>query len=411
MKKNILFILPFCPWPLKSGGHQAIFNGLLAVKDYANIYITYEKGEKELHKEFHLKLTEIFKNNITIQPYTRKRHNGLRYFIERVINKIYRKIHIKNKDEITTDFISTVYHTNNYYEHVLEIIKKYSIDIVQIEMIDNIDFINIIPPHIQTIFVHHELRYIRNELFLSQQNDSLYSKVVYETEKIKEIHLLNKFDKIITLSNIDKEKLTTNGVKSIIYPSFAVIKANSISYNININNNKLLSFVGPENHTPNRIGLKWFLDNCWNKLLEYDQEYRLQIIGIWTESTKNLWSKKYKNIEFLGFVDVLFERIKDSIMIVPITIGSGIRMKILEAMSNGIPFVSTTIGAEGIPVKNGINCYIADSPTDFIDKIIQLENLELKNKFIKSAHELVRNCYSIEKLKENRINIYESKLN
>ena len=278
-------------------------------------------------------------------------------------------------------------------------------------MIDNIDFINIIPPHIQTIFVHHELRYIRNELFLSQQNDSLYSKVVYETEKIKEIHLLNKFDKIITLSNIDKEKLTTNGVKSIIYPSFAVIKANSISYNININNNKLLSFVGPENHTPNRIGLKWFLDNCWNKLLEYDQEYRLQIIGIWTESTKNLWSKKYKNIEFLGFVDVLFERIKDSIMIVPITIGSGIRMKILEAMSNGIPFVSTTIGAEGIPVKNGINCYIADSPTDFIDKIIQLENLELKNKFIKSAHELVRNCYSIEKLKENRINIYESKLN
>ena len=50
MKKNILFIIPWIPYPMKSGGHQAIYNGIVAVKNDFNIYLTYEAWEGEEYR-------------------------------------------------------------------------------------------------------------------------------------------------------------------------------------------------------------------------------------------------------------------------------------------------------------------------------------------------------------------------
>lgn len=408
-KHNILFILPFFPWPLKSGGHQAIFNGLYVLKDYANIYITYEKGINEKH-DF-LALEKIFGRKITILPYIRTNNNNrITNFTKRVLNKILRLITTPTLEEKARNFMQTDLHETNYYYFVNNIINTYSIDIVQIEMIENIDFVLSIPQNVKKIFVHHELRYIRNKLYLMQKESSIFENVLLDIERIKEISLLNRFDKIITLSDIDKRKLIEMGIKIPIHTSFAVVHTNeSINItNSTIKHNRVLSFVGPEKHTPNKLGLKWFLDNCWEKLREYDSSYQLQIIGIWSEVTQQQWKSKYDNIIFLGFVDNLSSIISTTIMIVPITVGSGIRMKILEAMSNKVPFISTSVGAEGISVRNGIDCFIADHPSTFIKSIISLEDIDLRNQFVESAFQFVKENYSIDKLKDNRINIYES---
>jgi glycosyltransferase involved in cell wall biosynthesis len=58
--------------------------------------------------------------------------------------------------------------------------------------------------------------------------------------------------------------------------------------------------------------------------------------------------------------------------IVPIRIGGGTRLKIFEAMAMERPVVSTTIGAEGLPVRNGIDAMIADSPDSFADAVIRV---------------------------------------
>jgi len=154
------------------------------------------------------------------------------------------------------------------------------------------------------------------------------------------------------------------------------------------------------------VGLRWFLDNCWHTLKEKEPDYRLKVIGRWSEENKQTILKDYPEVEYLGFVDSLYESMKGTVMIVPITIGSGIRMKILEACSMGIPFVSTTVGAEGIPVKDGHDCFLADAPNTFVEDILKLQDKDSKLQFIQNANRMIHEKYSAEALRRNRLNIY-----
>ena len=155
------------------------------------------------------------------------------------------------------------------------------------------------------------------------------------------------------------------------------------------------------------MGVTWFLENCWAKLKEKCPEMQFDIIGNWFEPRKEEYSAKYKDVHFLGFVDDLYDAIRDSTMIVPITIGSGIRMKILEASSKGVPFVSTSVGAEGIPVTSGENCFIADTSEAFVDCVLKLQDPDLRRQFAMNANKMVREHYSLEALRRNRLEIYE----
>ena len=273
-------------------------------------------------------------------------------------------------------------------------------------MIPHIDLVLTLPSHIKKIFVHHELRFIRNQLYLSTCNTTHYKKAIVELEYIKEIYLLNKYDQIITLSSIDKDKLIQHGVKVPVHTSFAVVKSQEDTKHPGLYN-KILSFIGPEAHEPNKIGLKWFLKNCWSILKKKDASYQLHIIGKWSTNTSQKWSEEYKDIKFLGYVPDLLNAINNTTMIVPITIGSGIRMKILEAMSNKIPFVSTYIGAEGIPVINGKNCFLTDDCNEFVNCILKLEDNNIRNEFKESSYRIIKEKYSLEALTKNRMQLYK----
>ena len=85
---------------------------------------------------------------------------------------------------------------------------------------------------------------------------------------------------------------------------------------------------------------------------------------------------------------------KASISIVPLKTGSGTRLKILEAMSYGVPVVSTSQGAEGIDYTDGCDIIIADEGKLFAEKIIGLLN-EKEQRFLiqKNARQLVERKY------------------
>jgi hypothetical protein len=117
-----------------------------------------------------------------------------------------------------------------------------------------------------------------------------------------------------------------------IYDSFAVVQKADKTPSREFNAHKLV-FVGPQSSPPNVLALEFFLDNCWLNLLKMDNEYNLNVIGNWSQEKITELTKSYRNVNFLGFVDKLADSISDSIMIVPITIGSGIRMKIHRIIS------------------------------------------------------------------------------
>lgn len=416
-KKNILLIVHCLPYPLNSGGRQAIFNGILAIKDDYNIFITYpdtDTAQDRIDKQAFL---TAIGENVKLLPFVNNNTIEKRSFVQKVSCKM---IALLNKICKTKQVPPNPYSywieellpkSKSYIDHIRNIIKDCNIDAVQCEMVRNLPLVLSLPCNIKTIFVHHELGFTRHQLELESLSSDFYDgQTICNWAKCLEISLLNKFDHVVTLSSTDSQKLRNAGVTTRIHDSFAIVKSSQVA-NLVSDNPLELSFVGPDNHIPNIVGLKWFLDKCWTRLLQADANYHLRIIGKWSDKNITSLSTQYPNVSFMGFVENLESAIQNTIMIVPITIGSGIRMKILEAAKLGIPFVSTTIGAEGIPVQSGKHCLLADDPSDFVDAILQLRDHDKRAMFIKKAHQLIEDNYSLEALKLNRHSLYASIFN
>jgi glycosyltransferase involved in cell wall biosynthesis len=106
-----------------------------------------------------------------------------------------------------------------------------------------------------------------------------------------------------------------------------------------------------------------------------------------------------RNIVVSGTVpDILPYLWGSEIAIVPLRIGGGTRLKIYEAMAAKIPVVSTTVGAEGLPVAHGKNILLADAPEDFAQRCIELlESKTLAEELAGNAWNMVASEYSWEK--------------
>jgi glycosyltransferase involved in cell wall biosynthesis len=113
------------------------------------------------------------------------------------------------------------------------------------------------------------------------------------------------------------------------------------------------------------------------------------------------------NFSIIGFVPNLPEAIHGSIMIVPILSGSGMRMKIIEAMALSMPIITTSVGVEGIKLIDKESCLIADEPKDFAEAINYLvSHPEICQSLGERANNVFRQYYSIEVLSGIRNKVY-----
>jgi glycosyltransferase involved in cell wall biosynthesis len=80
-----------------------------------------------------------------------------------------------------------------------------------------------------------------------------------------------------------------------------------------------------------------------------------------------------------------------SVFIVPLRLGGGTRLKIVEAMAMGIPVVSTTVGAEGLDTRPGEDIWIANDPMSFAQGVLHLlSDAELRRRLIAGGRDLAR---------------------
>lgn len=411
--KNILIIPPFNPYPLISGGHQAIFNGIAILKDVANVYMITPVTESQYkRKEHNAILAELPFVHVIPFILPESRHNFAWYW-KVIKNKMKGKLGIKEVSKEVTNpqlGIEPIYELSEYkINFILNAIKQYHIDIVQVEMMPDIKLINYLPKEVKNIFVQHEIKFVRDELLLQTMgNVTEEMNAMYRQNKQEEIELHNKYDQVITLSPIDTEKLTEAGVTTPITTSLAIVNPSLHHIIGETSVRKVLSYVGPESHYPNYDGIMWFLKNCWPLLQVRDQEYELQIIGKWSEQTANELALKYNNqVRCVGFVEDLGKALAGTTMIVPLNIGSGIRMKILEAAQLNVPVVTTHVGGEGLPLADGENAFVTDDPSQLVDDILKLQDSSLRDKFVTNLRRVIVSKYSMQALKESRGELYE----
>lgn len=428
-KPKILFVLPWLPYPLTSGGRQAVFNGIKALKDFADIIITF-KSTSEIAEE-DINQSKRLIGDCDIIPYLIPSNNLSQdideMFLIKVLNKYKSVRHSiklfikslctkKEKQARNTchrvpsysECLDVIYPFDEGFAYfICEIIRKKCVNIVQFDMILNANLVYFIPDYVKKVLVHHEIRTAMYEIEMdSMAGWDLAKKAYLDFFRQNEVSILNKFDAIITLSETDRDKLVKYGVTTAIYPSFAVVNTAIVEDPV-IDTSNILSFVGGDIHRPNYEGIKWFLDNCWRKLIDIDSSYQLQIIGNSSEQFIYEISSNYPNVCFTGYVENLSSIIQNTIMIVPILTGSGIRMKILEAAAIGCPIVSTSVGAEGLPMQHKVNCLIADTPDSFINAILEYKSLNIRRSVVKEARQMVKNKYTFDKFRDDRLSIYE----
>lgn len=132
-----------------------------------------------------------------------------------------------------------------------------------------------------------------------------------------------------------------------------------------------LLFLGSFRHIPNREAVAWFTRNVWPSIVAARPETRLVIIGSDPPPRHSL--PDVGHVEMVGFVDDVRDALaRYAVFICPILTGSGVRVKLLEAYAAGIPVVSTTIGAEGLSKFDGDTCALADDPSEFAAKTLEL---------------------------------------
>ena len=153
--------------------------------------------------------------------------------------------------------------------------------------------------------------------------------------------------------------------------------------------------VGTMSWQPNSEGLLWFCREILPLARAKVPDLRLQVIGDRPPPAVRRLSSDAQ-IEVLGKVDDIRPYMANSAaLIVPLRVGSGMRVKILNAMAIGLPVVSTSIGCEGIAVTHGRDILIADEPLDFARAIVDVvSNGELQEHLSSAGRALVMERYA-----------------
>jgi glycosyltransferase involved in cell wall biosynthesis len=159
--------------------------------------------------------------------------------------------------------------------------------------------------------------------------------------------------------------------------------------------NKLM-YVGFLGWEPNSQGLLWFLEQVWPQLVERQPDLRFDIVGKGADQRLQSEAAKWQGITLKGFVADLQEIYNGSrVSVAPLLFGSGMKVKVLDAMARGMPTVTTSVGAEGIDVEHGTHMLIADEPAEMVTYIeYLLTDRQLWLNLQKNSRKLITERYT-----------------
>ncbi|MDD5606951.1 MAG: glycosyltransferase family 4 protein [Ignavibacterium sp.] len=381
---KILQISPQISYPFDSGGRLSIYGitKSLSERGHKIIFVTYVKEYPKQEHIIELKkicepvfikwntnnsLWGIFLNIFSSVPYN--------------ISKYYsKKLEYFLKDFLTKDKIDLVHIDHLHMSWTVDIIKKLT--------------------KIPVVLREHNLEMKIMKRFGEVESNFIlkfYSKIQFKRFLKYEPAQCRKFDRCIMITKEDETELLelSPEIKTKVIPAgvdnklFTLGYLNTIPFSI--------YHIGSLNWEPNYDGLLWFLSEVFPKVISKFPETKLYIYSKGIERLV-LNDSINKNIILCGYVKDIWQEILDKqMMVVPLKVGSGMRIKIIEMLAAGKIVVSTSVGKEGIEVENGQQILIADDSNSFIKTISDIFSNKLDlNKITLSAKEIIKEKYSWE---------------
>ena len=242
----------------------------------------------------------------------------------------------------------------------------------------------------------HNVEY-HNHLRMSVHANSLIRRLWYRREthmlKGEETQACRQHDAVFATSARDLELLEklSPGVPKFVIPNG--VDASYFRPNGQTPASPSLVFTGMMAYVPNSDGMLYFLDEIFPLINRKVPGVTITIVG--NRPPRELLRRASDQVIITGYVDDVRPFVeRASVYVAPLRIGSGTRLKILEALSMKKPVVTTSIGCEGLDILDGESALVADEPEAFASRVIELlQNGGLRRKLMRGGYELVREKY------------------
>ena len=184
--------------------------------------------------------------------------------------------------------------------------------------------------------------------------------------------ICRSFDLVLTPSDRERDLLDRGGEMPPIVTVPNTIDAERIGFLPSNSTSSELLFVGTTQVDANRNGLLWFVNEVLPVVERAAPDVHLRIVGGSPPPEIEELGER-DNVVISGYVpDIAPVMAAAAVFVVPLRVGGGTRLKILESLAYGVPTVSTTIGAEGLALVDGQDLLLGDTPSQFADQVVAL---------------------------------------
>jgi polysaccharide biosynthesis protein PslH len=368
MKQNILIVCSQSPYPTFHGGAFDVFERIKGIRNLGH----------------NIDLVIVSKTNILQNHLDEiKKYSDKVYLVKRE-NKISDLISLKPLQYNSRKKIQNITFETTYDKIILE--SEYLFSIINNKTLKYNKLI---------VRIHNnEFQYFKQ---LAKSTSNILKKLYYYSDAFKTKFLtesvLKKADKLWYISN--KE------LSGSLYINKAIWMPPPINSTFKKNNkiNNTLLFVGSLFMDNNVQGLDWFISNVHPILINKYENYKLIIVGGTGDLDKSLVINKYSKYDKVELylnqqnIDSFYEQA--TAFINPMFFGSGVKLKSINAIVNGLPLISTEIGAEGIGLIENKMFLKANNTDEFLNAVDFLFNIshcdremiiENAQKYLKANH-------------------------
>lgn len=209
----------------------------------------------------------------------------------------------------------------------------------------------------------------------------------------------NHFDAFVAVSSQDKAIFERDYGWENVHAIDTAVDADYFQPLPHAEKSNRVVFLGSMDWMPNQDGVIHFVKKIWPRIRKSKPEATFRIVGRNPPGTVRSLTE-CAGVEVLGSVpDVRPHLAEAAVVVVPLLVGGGTRLKIYEAMAMSRSVVSTSIGAEGLPLTSGQHLLTADDPAGFANAVIQLlSDHDLRRQIGDTANRYVRDNFGSERI-------------
>lgn len=207
--------------------------------------------------------------------------------------------------------------------------------------------------------------------------------------------LCRQFDAVTAVTEEDRQLLIQAGAQEDITVIPIAIDTDEQAQIVRKPTSPHIVHIGTMYWPPNINGINWFLESIYPQIKQQVPDVRCTLIG--ARPPESIIQRSYvdRTLTVTGYVENPLPFLEDaSMMVIPLQAGGGMRVKILNALAQGIPMVSTSIGCEGIQVTHEQDILIADEADDFASACVRLlTDYDLNAQLTAAGRRVAEQCY------------------